>query len=87
MEHKLSHFRNGMFKIAQKANVPIVVCTLKGTTDLFRNILRLKSTHVEMHLLDVIPAEKLKGKTTVEIGEKVHAMMLADLGPEFMLEE
>ena len=84
---KLSHFRSGMFKIAQKANVPIVVCTLKGTSDLFDNIKALKPTHVQLHLLDVIPAEELKGKTTVEIADRVHAMMLADLGEEYRLSE
>ena len=84
---KLSHFRSGMFKIAQKANVPIVVCTLKGTSDLFDNIKRLKQTHVRLHLIDVIPAEDLKGKTTVEIAERVHTMMLTDLGEEYRIEE
>ena len=84
---KLSHFRSGMFKIAQKANVPIVVCTLKGTSDLFDNIKALKPTHVQLHLLDVIPAEELKGKTTVEIADRVHAMMLSDLGEEYRLSE
>jgi len=87
VKDKLSHFRSGMFKIAQKANVPIVVCTLKGTSDLFDNMKRLKRTHVGLHLLDVIPAEDLKGKTTVEIAERVHAMMLADLGEEYRIEE
>jgi len=84
---KLSHFRSGMFKIAQKANVPIVVCTLKGTSDLFHNMARLKRTHVRLHLVDVIPAEDLKGRTTVDIAEQVYGMMLADLGPEYALDE
>lgn len=86
VEHKLSHFRSGMFKIAQKANVPIVVCTLKGTTDLFRNMKRLKRTYVQLHLLDVIPAEEVKAANTVELGERIYEMMLADLGPEYELE-
>jgi len=87
VKDKLSHFRSGMFKIAQKANVPIVVCTLKGTSDLFHNLKRLKPTHVRLHLVDVIPAEELKGKTTVEIADRVHAMMLSDLGEEYRIEE
>ena len=82
-DYKLYPFRPGVFKIAQKANVPIVVCTLKGTTDLFRNIKRLKPTDVALHLLDVIPVEELEGKTTVEIADRVHAMMLADLGQDW----
>ncbi len=74
-----------MLKIAQKANVPIVVCTLRGTADYFRNLKRLKPTPVELHLLDVIPAEELKGKTTVEIGDRIYEMMIADLGEEWRL--
>ncbi|WP_185963266.1 lysophospholipid acyltransferase family protein, partial [Klebsiella pneumoniae] len=62
---KLSHFRSGMFKITQKANVPIVVCTLKGTTHLFQNLRHLKRTDVELHLVDVIHPEALKGRTAV----------------------
>lgn len=87
VKHKLSSFRPGMFKIAQKAGVPIVVCTLRGTTDLFHNIKRLKRTHAELHLVDVIPAEELKGKTAIEISDRVHAMMAEDLGPEWQPEE
>ena len=83
VKDKLSHFRSGMFKIAQKANVPIVVCTLKGTSDLFHNMKRLKATPVRLHLVDVIPAEEVKGSNTVELGEKIYQMMLQDLGPEY----
>ena len=87
VENKLSHFRSGMFKIAQKTGVPIVVCTLKGTSDLFRNLKRLKPTHVRLHLVDVIPAEEVKGANTVELGDRIYNMMLADLGPEYALEQ
>lgn len=83
----LHPFRNGVFKIAQKANVPIVVCTLQNTNKPFLNAPRLKATDVHLHLLDVIPAEELKGKTAVEIGNRVHAMMAADLGPDLVLPE
>ena len=82
---KLSPFRSGVFKMAQKANVPIVVCTLKGTSEVFHNIAKLRPSHVRLHLLDVIPAEDLKGRTTVDIAQQVYDMMLADLGPEYAL--
>lgn len=80
---KLHPFRSGMFKIAQKTGVPIVVCTLKGTSDLFHNMKRLRKTSVRLHLVDVIPAEEVKGCNTVELGEKIYQMMLSDLGPEY----
>ena len=83
VKDKLSHFRSGIFKIAQKTNVPIVVCTLKGTSDLFDNMRRLKRTHVRLHLVDVIPPAEVKGANTVELGERIYRMMLEDLGPEY----
>lgn len=83
----LRHFRSGAFKIAQKAEVPIVVCTLRNTQAPFKNILRLHPTKVELRLLDVIPAQELKGVTTVDIGNRVYQMMAQDLGPELVYHE
>ena len=82
-DNKLHHFRAGVFKIAQKANVPIVVCTIQGTRQIFKNLARLKFTDVELHLVDVIPAEALKGKTTAQISDQVYEMMIADLGESY----
>lgn len=80
---KLHPFRSGVFKIAQKAKVPIVVCTMKGTSDLFHNMKRLKPTRVRLHLVDVIPAEEVAAANTVELGDRIYQMMLRDLGPEY----
>ena len=87
IKDKLSHFRSGVLKIAQKTGVPIVVCTLKGTSDLFHNMKRLKRTHVRLHLVDVVPAEEVKSANTVELGEKIYGMMLEDLGEEYRIRE
>lgn len=84
---KLHHFRPGVFKIAQKAGVPIVVCTLRGTRPIIHNGLRLKPTDVELRLLTVIPPEELKGRTAVDISNQVHGIMAADLGPGLVAEE
>ena len=85
-DDKLHPLKPGVFKIAQKAGVPIVVCTLNGTRGIVKNGLKLKPTDVELHLVDVIPAEELKGKTTVEIADRVYDMMLNDLGAEYAAE-
>ena len=82
----LHHFRPGVFKIAQKANVPIVVCTLNGSQNILPNAKRLRRTRIQLHLLEVIPAQELKGVTTVDIAARVHAIMAADLGAEFVAE-
>ena len=84
---KLHRFRPGVFKIAQKAKVPIVVCTLKGTRHVLPNLPKLKHTDVEMTLLEVIGAEELVGVTTTDIAERVYQLMAADLGPENVAEE
>jgi 1-acyl-sn-glycerol-3-phosphate acyltransferase len=83
---KLHHLKGGVFKIAQKAGVPIVVCTLKGTSELFRNMKRLRRTPIRLHLVDVIPAEEVAAANTVALSDKIYAMMLEDLGPEYALE-
>ena len=82
VKDKLSHFRSGVLKIAQKAGVPIVVCTLYGTQNIPKNVKKLRRTHIDLHVLGVVPAEELKGVTTVDIAARVHAMMAQDLGPD-----
>ncbi len=81
-DRKLHHFRNGVFKIAQRTKVPIVVCTLQNTHHVFHNGLHLKPTHVHLHLVDVILPEQYQGMTTVDLGNMVYEMMARDLGPE-----
>ena len=84
---KLHHFRPGVFKIAQKANVPVVVCTMKNTKDVIHNMARLKPSYVEMDVLEVIPAEELKGVTTVDIAHRCYDLMAANLGPDLIAED
>ncbi len=82
LDGKLRYFRNGVFKIAQKANVPVVVCAVHHTREAMKRLMRLKSSCVEIHLIDVIPAQEVKALSTAELGEKVYGMMAEDLGPE-----
>ena len=86
-DKKLHRFRAGVFKIAQKAQVPIVVCTLKNTKDTIHNLLRWKPTDAEMTVLAVIEPEELTGVTTVQIDDGVYRMMAEDLGPDNVAEE
>ncbi len=82
----LHHFRSGVFKIAQKTKVPIVVCTIQNTNKVFHNFLRFRGTDVHLHLLGVVQPQEFEGVTTVELGDRIHAMMAADLGPERVAE-
>jgi len=80
---KLHHFRPGVFKIAQKTGVPIVVCTIRNTKEIFRNLAKLKKTDVHLHLVEVIPPEEVRGLSTVEVSDRVYECMIADLGEDF----
>ena len=80
---KLHPFRPGVFKIAQKTGVPIVVCTIQNTKMIFKNLAKLKKTDVKLHLVDVIMPEEYKGMSTVEISDCVYERMIADLGEDF----
>ena len=81
---KLHHFKPGVFKIAQKAGVPIVVCTLKTTLPVVPNILHLKASHVQLDVLGVLDTDTVKALKTVEIAEKAHEMMAQNLGPALL---
>ena len=86
-DRKLHHFRSGVFKIATKTNVPIVVCTITNTHHIIGNFLRLKPTDVDLHLLKIIQPEEYAGMTTVELGDQVYHMMAEDLGPDRVSQE
>lgn len=79
---KFKRLKPGVFKIAQKAKVPIVVCTLQNTHHVIGNLLKGKRSTVRVRLLEVIEPAWMEGKTTVEIADYVHSIMAADLGPE-----
>ena len=81
-DRKLHKFRSGAFKIAQRTQVPIVVCTLQNTQYIRFNYKKLKKTHVQLHLVDVISPEQYAGMSTVELGNMVYEIMARDLGPE-----
>lgn len=80
---RLQHFRAGVFKIAMKTRVPIVVCTLQNTPAIFDNLWSFRTTDVQLHLVGVIPAEETQGTTAVALAQRAYDMMLTDLGPDF----
>ena len=80
----LRTFRPGVFKIAQKANIPIVVCTLQDTHKALGSVMKLKGADIHLHLVGVIPAEELASVTTVDVAGRVYKMMAEDLGPDLV---
>lgn len=79
---KLHQFRPGVFKIAQKAKVPIVVCTLKDTANAIENLLHYRPSDIELSVLQVLEYEEFADKKTVEIADEIFHMMAEDLGPD-----
>ena len=61
-------FHNSIFKIAQKANVPIVIVGIDGAEQIRKKVPWKKSV-VKMEVLDVLSVESVKTMRTCEIGE------------------
>lgn len=61
-------FHAGSFKIAQRANAPLVIACLKGTRDIDRNMFR-RRTFTELVILDVISAEENAKMTTAQLAQ------------------
>lgn len=88
LDGKLHPFRSGVFKIAMKAKVPVVVCTVQDTQYVLPKLTKLQlGCHIHIHLLKVIQPEEYEGLTATELGHRVHALMAEDLGPDKVLQE
>lgn len=87
VDGKLHHFRNGVFKIAQRTGVPIVVCSLQNTKPIFRNALHLRRTVVPIRLVRVIQPEEYAGMMTAQIAALVYDSMSASLPKELVAQE
>ena len=87
LDGRLRHFRGGVFKIAQKTGVPIVVCTIRNTKKAMRDLFALRKTWIEMHLVDVVDAEEVKATATMDMAERVYEIMISDLGEAYRSDE
>ncbi len=67
-------FRNGSFKIAKKAKVPIVVATVANTREIDKNRF-FRRTEIRFRIVEVIPYEKIADMKTSEISEMVYDIM------------
>ena len=75
---ELQPFHNSVFKIAQEANVPIVVMTAKGTDKILKNM-PWHRTDAFLTILDVLPADHVKAERTGKLGEEIREIMERDL--------
>ena len=75
---ELLPMRNGAFKIAKKAECPIVVATVKNTRKVLNNMFR-RTTDVYLDILTVIDKETVDKLSTAELGNMVYEIMLNNL--------
>lgn len=71
---QLLPFHNGVFKIAQKADAPIVVLCVTGTEKIAKQT-PFKPTDVHLDVLGVFSAEEIRGKKTETIGTAVRRLI------------
>ena len=66
--NQLLPFHAGSFKIAQKANCPLVICSVWGVEKL-KFWKYISGNDVYLRILDVVPAEKVKQMSTGELSD------------------
>ena len=71
-------FHNGIFSIAQKAGVPIVIVAIQGSENVHKNWYK-KRTDVYLDFIDVIPVSELRDVQTNAIGERVRESLSEEL--------
>ena len=75
---ELQDMRNGAFKIAQKANCAIVVCTVYGTRQAVKKLF-IRKNHIYLDFLKVFTKEDAANLSTAQIGDEVHTLMEENL--------
>lgn len=78
VDGNLQPLRNGAFKIAVKAEAPIVVCTLWGMCRIHKRLF-IKHTDVFLDVVDVIYPEEFADGHTDAIGDRVYNAMKKSL--------
>ncbi len=71
---QLLPFHNGVLKIAQKAQAPIVVLTVSGT-EIVRKNAPFHHTDVYLNVVDVLPANFVEQSRTDALGEQIREQM------------
>ena len=71
---ELLPFHNGVFKIAQKANVPVAVISVRHTNQIYKRT-PWRSTDVYVDVLEVFSAQSVKETKTQMIGTAVRRLL------------
>jgi len=73
-EEEMLPFMHGAFKVAKKAECPILVATIKNTEHIMKNA-PLKRTHVYLDYIGVIDKETVVTNNTVQLSNMAREMM------------
>lgn len=72
-------FHSGMFKIAKKAGKPVVVSTIEGTENIFRNIKHFRKTVVTIKILETIGADRVTREKPGDLSDYCTAIIKKEL--------
>ena len=75
---KLLKFHNGMFKIAEKAQVPVVVAVITGT-ETVKERYPFHTSHIHIDVLDVIPYSYIAENGTDATSDLARSLMIEKL--------
>lgn len=73
--HEMLPFMPGAFRMAKKADCPIVVTAVSGTDEVAHNFLRLRSTKITMEYVGVLDKDEVRSSSTTELSEKARCML------------
>lgn len=79
-DREMLPFHNGVFKIAQKAGVPIAVVSIAGTENIHKNV-PWRHTDVNIRVCAVLSAEEVKQSSGAALGTKIRAILEDALSP------
>lgn len=72
-------FHNGVFKIAQEAETPIVILCISGTENVHKNY-PLRHTDVYLEVIEFLPKDIVKKSKTASLGAHIYSAMEDKLG-------
>ncbi len=76
---RLLPFHGGVLKSAQKAGKPLVISTIEGTENVWKNIKRLKKTVVTIKILETMDAGRVKAAKTSQLSDYCAELMKNEL--------
>ncbi len=68
-------FMAGAFRMAKKADCPIVVAAIKGTDKVMRNFLTFRRTAITMEYIGVLDRDEVRSNSTLQLSDMTREML------------